>query len=82
MPQILTDRAVDSGVTIEYGSTISDLRDEGDHVEVTRGDGSRRRADLVVGADGVRSVVVRPDRPGPGVPVPQRALGPVAAAQP
>jgi 2-polyprenyl-6-methoxyphenol hydroxylase-like FAD-dependent oxidoreductase len=57
--KILTDRAVDSGVTIEYGSTISDLRDEGDHVEVTRGDGSRRRADLVVGADGVRSVVRR-----------------------
>jgi 2-polyprenyl-6-methoxyphenol hydroxylase-like FAD-dependent oxidoreductase len=57
--KILTDRAIDSGVTIEYGSTISDLRDEGHHVEVTRGDGSRRRADLVVGADGVRSVVRR-----------------------
>jgi 2-polyprenyl-6-methoxyphenol hydroxylase-like FAD-dependent oxidoreductase len=57
--KILTDRAIDSGVTIEYGSTISDLRDEGHHVEVTCGDGSRRRADLVVGADGVRSVVRR-----------------------
>ena len=57
--KILTDRAIDSGVTIEYGSTISDLRDEGHHVDVTGGGGSRRRADFVVGADGVRSVVRR-----------------------
>ena len=57
--KILTDRAIETGVTIEYGATISDLRDEGDHVDVTCGDGSRRTADLVVGADGVRSVVRR-----------------------
>jgi 2-polyprenyl-6-methoxyphenol hydroxylase-like FAD-dependent oxidoreductase len=55
--KILTGRAIDCGVSIEYGKTVTDLRTRDDHVAVTCSDGSRRRAALVVGADGTRSVV-------------------------
>lgn len=57
--KILTDRALECGVTIEYGKTITDLASRADHVEVACTDNTLRRPELVVGADGVRSVVRR-----------------------
>jgi 2-polyprenyl-6-methoxyphenol hydroxylase-like FAD-dependent oxidoreductase len=55
--KILTDRTLESGARIEYGATISELASEADGVAVTLGDGTTRRVGMVVGADGVRSVV-------------------------
>lgn len=54
---ILTRRAHQVGVTIQYSSTFDTLTQDGAGVEVTLTDGSRLNADVVVGADGVRSRV-------------------------
>lgn len=51
--KILTDRAADAGVTIEYGKTFIDLLDGPTGVRVGYNDGSSNSADIVVGADGV-----------------------------
>lgn len=45
------------GVPVHMGTTVDALRDRGDHVEVRLADGTEMRADLVVGADGIRSRV-------------------------
>ena len=55
--RILTDRALEVGATILYGTTIDHLAADDDGVDATLSDGSERRVDLVIGADGVRSVV-------------------------
>ncbi|HVN61718.1 MAG TPA: FAD-dependent monooxygenase [Gaiellaceae bacterium] len=55
--QILTSRALDAGVTIDYATTIDHLDDQGDHVLAVFSDASSATFDLVVGADGVRSTV-------------------------
>jgi len=55
--RILTQRAIACGVTIDYDTTIKDLAQHGDGATVTLSDGTERTADIVVGADGVRSVV-------------------------
>lgn len=57
--RILTERALEVGAQIEYGTTIGVAAQDAERVQVTFGDGSRRSFDLVVGADGVRSGVRR-----------------------
>lgn len=53
--EILTNRALEVGVEIKYSTTFTDLVQSDSHVTVTYSDGSSDTADLVVGADGVRS---------------------------
>lgn len=55
--RILTDRALDVGVKIEYGRRFADLQEAPDGVEVTYDDGGSHTSDIVVGADGVYSRV-------------------------
>jgi 2-polyprenyl-6-methoxyphenol hydroxylase-like FAD-dependent oxidoreductase len=55
--KILTDKAAEVGVTIEYDKTFVDLGNRPDGVKVTYSDGSRNVVDIVVGADGVYSKV-------------------------
>ncbi|WP_433378415.1 FAD-dependent monooxygenase [Actinoplanes sp. CA-142083] len=55
--KILTDRAAETGVRIEYSKTFTDLRDTGTAVEVDFTDGTSGVVDIVVGADGVYSKV-------------------------
>jgi 2-polyprenyl-6-methoxyphenol hydroxylase-like FAD-dependent oxidoreductase len=55
LARILVDRATEVGVKARFGTTHTELRQDGDGVEVTFSDGSTGRYDLVVGADGVRS---------------------------
>ncbi|KRF25981.1 FAD-dependent monooxygenase [Phycicoccus sp. Soil803] len=55
LAKILVDRATDVGVKVRFGTTFTDLDDDGAGVTVRFSDGSSGRYDLVVGADGVRS---------------------------
>lgn len=55
--EILTSRAVDLGVQIDYSTSFASLDDSGDDVVVTLENGDTLTADAVVGADGVRSKV-------------------------
>ncbi|WP_344247983.1 FAD-dependent monooxygenase [Isoptericola hypogeus] len=55
LARLLLDRAAGAGATVRFGTAPTALRQDGDGVEVTFSDGSGRRYDLVVGADGVRS---------------------------
>lgn len=55
--KILTDKAVETGATIEYSKTFTDLADGPGGVQVSYSDGSRNVVDVVVGADGVYSKV-------------------------
>jgi 2-polyprenyl-6-methoxyphenol hydroxylase-like FAD-dependent oxidoreductase len=55
--KILTDRTLATGAEIEYGTTITELVSDAEGVTATCSDGSTRRVEFVVGADGVRSVV-------------------------
>src|SRR3954471_17325832 len=55
LARILVDRATEVGVTVRFGTTITELTQDDPGVDVTFSDGSTSRYDLVVGADGVRS---------------------------
>lgn len=55
--EILTTRALEVGVAIDYGKTFAELADGTAGVEVLYSDGTRNVVDIVVGADGVRSRV-------------------------
>lgn len=55
--KILTDKAVEAGVTIEYDKTFTELHDGPAGVEVSYSDGGSNTVDIVVGADGVYSKV-------------------------
>ncbi len=63
LARILVDRATDVGVKVRFGTTVTELTQDDDGVDVAFADGSgasategrRARYDLVVGADGVRS---------------------------
>jgi 2-polyprenyl-6-methoxyphenol hydroxylase-like FAD-dependent oxidoreductase len=59
LARILVDRATEVGVKIRYGTTFTELSQDGDGVDVTFSDGSAGRYDVVVGADGVRSYTRR-----------------------
>jgi 2-polyprenyl-6-methoxyphenol hydroxylase-like FAD-dependent oxidoreductase len=54
--RVLLDRARAHGVTVEYGATVTDVRQDADGVDVETARGTFR-ADYVVGADGYRSAV-------------------------
>jgi 2-polyprenyl-6-methoxyphenol hydroxylase-like FAD-dependent oxidoreductase len=71
LARILTDRAVQAGVRLRFGTTCTDLAQDPDGVDVTFADGSTGRYDLVVGADGIRSWTRRML----GVALETRALG-------
>ncbi len=63
LARILVDRATEVGVKVRFGTTHTELRQDGAGVDVTFADGAetpaigdrRARYDLVVGADGLRS---------------------------
>jgi len=56
LARVLREGAEAAGATIRNGMTITGLVQNGDSVTATLSDGSERTVDLVVGADGVRSV--------------------------
>src|SRR3954447_1699438 len=55
LARILLDRAAAAGVKVRFGTTTTELVQDGTGVDVTFADGSTGRYDLVVGADGLRS---------------------------
>lgn len=55
--EILTAKAREAGVAIRYGTTVTEVASGSDGVQVLLSDGSRQSADVLVGADGVRSVI-------------------------
>ncbi|MFJ8862467.1 FAD-dependent monooxygenase [Streptomyces sp. NPDC102451] len=55
LARILAEAVTAAGVPIRFGTTISDLSDDGSGVDVTLSDGSSARWDLVVGFDGIGS---------------------------
>ncbi len=55
--RILVDRATGLGVKVRFGTTVTELAQDGAGVDVTFSDSTRGRYDLVIGADGVRSTV-------------------------
>ncbi len=55
LAKVLGDATAAAGVAIRFGTTISELSDDGSGVEVALSDGSSARWDLVVGFDGVGS---------------------------
>ena len=59
LARILVDRAVAMGVKFRFGTTHTTLTQDDDGVEVGFADGSAGRYDLVVGADGIRSLTRR-----------------------
>ncbi|MGS2617562.1 FAD-dependent monooxygenase [Micromonospora sp. LZ34] len=66
--RVLHERARAEGVPIEHGKRLVGARETGDGVTATFADGSTATADILVGADGVRSTVrtlIDPDAPGP-----------------
>ncbi|MFI7608000.1 FAD-dependent monooxygenase [Micromonospora sp. NPDC049366] len=64
----LHDRAVAGGVVIEHGRRLVDARETSDGITAYFADGTTATADILVGADGIRSTVrtlIDPDAPGP-----------------
>lgn len=56
-PQIVDAlaEAVPAGVRMRWGTQVETLHDDGEHVHVLLSDGERQQADLLIGADGIRS---------------------------
>lgn len=52
---ILRERAIEAGVTISYGRTVTGLIDDGRTVTVETADGASSTYDLLIGADGLHS---------------------------
>ncbi|WP_406105436.1 FAD-dependent oxidoreductase [Micromonospora globbae] len=64
----LHDRALAEGVVIEHGRRLVDVRETADSVTARFADGTTATADVLVGADGIRSTVrtlIDPGAPGP-----------------
>ncbi|MFE3944122.1 FAD-dependent monooxygenase [Streptomyces sp. NPDC059118] len=55
LARVLNSAAVRAGAKIRFGTTITELTDDGTGVDVTLSDGSTGRWDLVVGFDGIGS---------------------------
>ncbi|MCW2639383.1 MAG: Monooxygenase, FAD-binding [Dactylosporangium sp.] len=64
----LHGRAVAGGVAIEYGKRLVDVQETATGITARFADGSTAAADILIGADGVRSTVrnlIDPNAPGP-----------------
>lgn len=59
LARILSDRAAAAEVKLRFGMTCTALRQDASGVDVTFPDGSGARYDLLIGADGIRSVIRR-----------------------
>ncbi len=55
LAEVLGRAAAEAGATVRFGSTVAELADDGEGVDVTLSDGSTGRWDLVVGFDGIGS---------------------------
>ncbi|GAA3347322.1 FAD-dependent monooxygenase [Amorphoplanes nipponensis] len=66
--RILRERAAAEGIRIEHGRRLVGAREEPDAVTAVFADGGEARADVLIGADGVHSIVrglIDPAAPGP-----------------
>ena len=64
----LHDRAIAGGVALEYGKRLVDVQETTAGITARFADGSSANADILVGADGIRSTVrtlIDPNAPGP-----------------
>jgi 2-polyprenyl-6-methoxyphenol hydroxylase-like FAD-dependent oxidoreductase len=64
--RVLHDRAIAEGIPFEYGKRLVGVDEHVDHVTAQFSDGSSATADVLIGADGVRSTVrtlIDPDAP-------------------
>ncbi|WP_030238262.1 FAD-dependent monooxygenase [Streptomyces sp. NRRL S-350] len=59
LARILADAAVKAGATVRFGTTIAELAEDADGVDVALTDGHAGRYDLVVGFDGIGSPLRR-----------------------
>ncbi|MGV9265961.1 FAD-dependent monooxygenase [Kitasatospora sp. NPDC003701] len=59
LAEVLSGAATAAGATLRFGTTITDLTDDGAGVDVVLSDGHRDRYDLVVGFDGIGSPLRR-----------------------
>jgi FAD-dependent urate hydroxylase len=67
--QALVDEASQRGIQIHFGKRLVDINQTGESVSAIFQDGSRETADVLVGADGIRSAVrklIDPSAPEPG----------------
>ena len=65
---VLSKAAQKAGADIRLGTTVDDMADDGDGVDVTFSDGTAARYDIVIGADGIFSQTrqtIMPDAPAP-----------------
>ncbi|WP_282782802.1 MULTISPECIES: FAD-dependent monooxygenase [unclassified Nocardia] len=66
--RVLHDNAVAAGVPFEYGRRLTDVEEHADGVTAIFADGTTATADVLIGADGIRSTVrglIDPNAPGP-----------------
>jgi 2-polyprenyl-6-methoxyphenol hydroxylase-like FAD-dependent oxidoreductase len=66
--RVLHDKAVEQGIGIEYGKRLIDVKEEPNGITALFADGTSATADVLIGADGVRSTVrtlIDPQAPGP-----------------
>lgn len=64
--RVLHDHAVSAGISFEYGKRLVGVDEHADHITARFADGSTATADVLIGADGVRSTVrtlIDPDAP-------------------
>ena len=67
--QLLRERALEAGVHFEYGKRLVGVDEGPDSITARFADGSAATADILIGADGVRSTVrtlIDPQAPGAG----------------
>ncbi|MFI5533135.1 FAD-dependent monooxygenase [Kitasatospora sp. NPDC051853] len=55
LAELLGRAAAEAGATVRFSTTLADLTDDGEGVDVTLSDGTAARYDLVVGFDGIGS---------------------------
>lgn len=68
LQKVLADRTRSEGAEVRLGIVVTELNDAGNGVDVTLSDGSSKRYDIVIGADGIYSQmreILFPDAPTP-----------------
>ncbi len=66
--RVLGDRTIAAGADVRLGVTASEIDDDGEGVTVSFSDGTQKRFDIVIGADGLYSQtreMIMPDAPKP-----------------